>query len=183
MAPRLSYGRHQGPPSPTARPAAVLVALWQSEDQWHIPMTVRQPHLASHSGQISLPGGAIEKNESPGQAALREAHEELGIAPQDVQLVGALPPLYLYNSDYLVTPLVARLRREPLWHPCRHEVAELFHLPLPWLGEQPIRPPHKTVMRRGHNEFSVPCFRYQGRVIWGATAMILAELVFGPFDD
>ena len=129
-APQLAYGRHQGPAAADARPAAVMLLLFPRDGQWRLPLTVRQACLADHAGQVSLPGGMLEPGESPEAGAMRELEEELGVRSSTDQLLGSLTPLYVFNSNFLVTPWLAHLPSAPIFRPSAAEVADLFELPL-----------------------------------------------------
>ncbi|MFO0899249.1 MAG: CoA pyrophosphatase [Pirellulales bacterium] len=173
--PELSYGRHGGPPAKGLRPAAVLALLYPREDRWHIPLTLRPANLANHASQISLPGGRIEPGESAEAAALRELHEELGVPPGDVQLLGRLTPLVVYSGGFYVEPLVGVCWQPPAFDPSPAEVDQLLEMPLQWLCDD--RSHCRAEQRRFGTTFSAPGFACQGLCVWGATAMMLAELV------
>jgi 8-oxo-dGTP pyrophosphatase MutT (NUDIX family) len=173
MSPELSYGRHAGPAPPTARPAAVMLLLFQRAGRWHLPLTERPATLARHAGQISLPGGSVDPGESSSQAALRELAEELGIE-SPVDLIGRLAECYVFASDFLVTPWVAATTSEPNWKPHDREVQGVVELPLAMLlDEQCIG---RTTIERGPLKFYAPCIRFGAACIWGATSVILSEL-------
>ncbi|OYV85965.1 MAG: hypothetical protein B7Z73_12590 [Planctomycetia bacterium 21-64-5] len=174
MEPSLCYGRHFGPPTCRARQAAVVALLYPQARDWYLPLTVRPATLAAHAGQISLPGGAIEPGETTAQAALRELAEELGVPASEVSLLGPLSPIYVFVSEYLVTPWVAALDARPRFRPSADEVSELLEVPLSRLLDPAARGSH-TRRQRGI-ELSVPHFLWGRHRIWGATGMILAEL-------
>src|SRR5437868_2528042 len=96
MAHSLAYGRHHGPIPADARRAAVLLVLHSTDPGWSIPAIVRPESMKSHAGQVSLPGGLIEPDETVSQAALREFEEELGTASAELQVVGELTPVYVF---------------------------------------------------------------------------------------
>jgi len=171
--PELAYGRHFGPAPPDARPAAVVVLLYPHQGQWHVPLTIRPTTMATHAGQISLPGGRIETNESSESAVLRELHEELGVQPDGVRVLGQLSPLYLFNSNYLVEPWVAATSVRPDFVPQADEVAELLEVPLAEL----IDPEQFKSHRRRSLGIGlwVPHIAWGPHRIWGATSMILGE--------
>ncbi|HEV3344191.1 MAG TPA: CoA pyrophosphatase [Pirellulales bacterium] len=175
LEPGLCYGRHFGPPTYRAREAAVVALVYPHAGEWHLPFTVRPATLPAHAGQISLPGGAVEPGEATGQAALRELDEELGVRPGEVSLLGALSPIYVFVSEYLVTPWVAAIDARPQFRPSADEVSELLEVPLSHLIDPSHRGRH-TRRQRGI-ELSVPHFLWGRHRIWGATAMILSELV------
>lgn len=174
FAHELSYGRHAGPPPPDARTAAVLVLLYPSQVGWRIPLLLRPAHMAAHAGQVAFPGGMAERDESPEQCAAREAQEELGIDPTQLDFLGRLTPLYIYASNFRVTACVAGTTMPPVWRPVPEEVAEILELPVDQLWNQQRQGSH-PICRQGV-EFEVPHFEYQQRRIWGATRMLLGEL-------
>jgi len=165
---------HQAPP-PDARPAAVLVLLYPHRRQWHLPLTLRPEHLPDHAGQISLPGGAVERGETTGQAALREFHEELGDDGRRIDLLGQLSAVYVQASNFLVTPLVGVTDARPELTPNPREVQQLLEVPLAHL----LDPANFGSHRRRHHgrSYTAPHFTWQSHRIWGATCAILGELV------
>jgi 8-oxo-dGTP pyrophosphatase MutT (NUDIX family) len=191
FAPELSFGRHFGPVPESARRAAVVALLYPSELEaaieggcgdeadtlfsgWRLPLIVRPEHLEHHAGQIGLPGGMIESNESPAEAALRELHEELGVPSHEVELLGPLSSLYVYVSDNYVVPCVAITGQAPTFILNADEVAEIVELPLNCLLDPgriaaEIREQHGVRVR-------APYLAFGSHHIWGATAMILSEL-------
>ena len=173
MAHGLAYGRHHGPIPEEARRAAVLIALHRLPTGWSIPAILRPDTMKAHAGQVSLPGGLIEPDETVAQAALREFEEELGATPSDLTVVGQLTPVYVFVSGFEITPLVAVCSRSFAFDPNPHEVAALVELPLTELLNPARRGRHK-IIRHGL-QFSVPHFEIAGQRIWGATSLILAE--------
>lgn len=174
FAPELSYGRQAGPAPESARRAAVMVVLYPHAGAWHLPLTVRPAHMAEHAGQISLPGGLIERGESSGDAAARELDEELGVGGP-VDLLGKLSEFYVFVSNYCVTPWVGLLPERPRWQPSSLEVAEVLEVPLAHLMD-PASCGRIDIERRGCT-FGAPCFVWNEHKIWGATSMMLSELV------
>lgn len=196
-APTLSYGRHFGPPRYDARHAAVMILLYlddpdaggagpvhtgdspgQTEDSqgrhWRLPLTLRPAHFANHAGQISLPGGVIEAGETSLAAALRELHEELGVPGEMVEPVGSLSDLYVFASNYMVRPWIGICPSRPVWVASADEVAQVWEVPLTLLLEDQRRGSHRE---RGGLNFTAPHFAWSGGPIWGATCLILAELL------
>lgn len=160
-----------------AQPAAVLVPLYRDRNLWHALYTERTDRVDVHRGQVSFPGGRVERDDAgPEQAALREAAEEIGLRPEDVEVLGMLDPL-LTITGFRVDPVVGVI---PWPYPLRlnsHEVAGVFGVPLVWLAD----PANLETRRQEGPEgqpLTVHVFRpYEGRVIWGATARITLHLV------
>ena len=173
MAHRLAYGRHHGPIPDDARRAAVLLALHQTAMGWSIPATLRPETMKAHAGQVSLPGGLVESDETVTQTALREFEEELGAPPGDLVVVGQLTPVYVFVSGFEVTPVVAVSPQQLAFQPNPHEVAAVVELPLVELIDPGRRGRH-VIERRGLR-FTVPHFAIAGQRVWGATSSILAE--------
>jgi 8-oxo-dGTP pyrophosphatase MutT (NUDIX family) len=174
FAHQLSYGRHCGPPRWDARQATVVALLVARNGRWYVVLTVRHVNLAEHGGQVSLPGGSLEAGETASEAALRELEEEIGICAHDVALLGPLTPLYVFASNFHVTPFVAVCAVAPTWRGNEIEVAEILELPLDVLCDADRY--GQRLIDRGGCVFSAPCICWQSHDIWGATAMILGEL-------
>jgi 8-oxo-dGTP pyrophosphatase MutT (NUDIX family) len=121
-APQLAYGRHVGPAVIGSRYGAVLVLVYPHDGTWHVVLTERTSHLASHAGQVSFPGGRTEAGESPEQTALREYIEEMG-SPGEIEVLGEMPTINVYASSFLVTPILAITHARPDFAPNPQEVA------------------------------------------------------------
>ncbi|HUS14143.1 MAG TPA: CoA pyrophosphatase [Chloroflexia bacterium] len=141
--------------------------------------TRRTAHLPTHAGQISFPGGSVDRTDADAvAAALREAEEELGIPPHTVAVLGTLPAVHTVVSNYLITPVIGRTPVRPDFVPNPQEVAEVIEVPLTGLREAAI---HRREIRdtpRGPVE--VHYFDYGSYTIWGATARILRIFLDGP---
>jgi 8-oxo-dGTP pyrophosphatase MutT (NUDIX family) len=174
MEPELSYGRHRGPAQPDARPAAVVAALHMIDGQWYLPLMIRPDTAAHHAGQISLPGGTVEAGETSEAATLRELEEELGISRSGTLLLGRLTDVYVYGTNFLITPWVAMIEAKATFRPSPAEVEEILQIPLVHLLDPANRGQH--IEQRGSLRFVAPHFRWHEHTIWGATSMILAEL-------
>jgi len=173
MAPEYLSCSDLGAPE-GCREASVLVLLYPSAGSIRFPLIVRADSTGPHGGQIGLPGGEREGSETPGEAALREAEEELGVEPAAVELLGALSELYVPSSRFRVRPLVGWSAARPRFRPSPAEVAALLE---PDLGEL-LDPANR---RSGAREvrgrrWTVPYYQLAGREVWGATARILSEL-------
>ena len=174
MESELSYGRHCGPARPDARPAGVVAALYMIDGRWHLPLMVRPDTAAHHAGQISLPGGTVEAGETSEAAALRELEEELGISRSGTLLLGRLTDVYVYGTNFLITPWVAMIEATATFRPSAAEVEEILQIPIEHLLDPANRGQH--IEQRGSLRFMAPHFRWHEHRIWGATSMILAEL-------
>lgn len=173
--PELSFGRHYAPAPAGARDAAVIALLFADSGRWHLPLMVRPQTLTDHAGQISLPGGTIDAGETSDVAALRELHEELGVDQREVELLGQLTPIYLFVSNFRVTPWVGIVRHRPILVPSPHEVAELLEVPLDHLLDAQNCGQH--IRQFNGLNFAAPHIAFDQHHIWGATGMILGELI------
>jgi 8-oxo-dGTP pyrophosphatase MutT (NUDIX family) len=159
------------------RPAAALLLIYPHAGEWHVPLTVRGSGLRHHTGQVSLPGGRLDHpDESVEQAALREAQEEIGLAPNTVEIIGRLTPVPIAVSGHLLQPVVGITTQRPAFSIAAPEVERLIELSVARLiapdavgAEQRMRRMTPQVVQ------TVPYFDSAGVRIWGATAMVLAE--------
>ena len=135
----------------------------------------RSNSVPPHAGQVSLPGGLIETDETVVQAALREYEEELGAPTSELQVIGQLTPVYVFVSGFEVTPIMAISTKPLTFQPNPHEVAAVVELPLGELCDPASRGRH-IIDRRGLR-FQVPHFAVAGQQVWGATSLILAEFI------
>jgi 8-oxo-dGTP pyrophosphatase MutT (NUDIX family) len=159
-------------PAP-ARPAAVLAPIVARDDGLFLLLTQRASHLSDHSGQIAFPGGKIEPGESPRDAALREAEEEIGLSRARVQILGCLDP-YQTSTGFRVFPLVG-LARPPLDLSVNgREVADVFETPLSFLMDEANHQRHfRQWQGRRRQFYAMP---HENRYIWGATAGMIRNL-------
>ncbi len=153
-------------------PAAVLVPVVLGQVPG-ILLTKRTAHLNKHAGQVSFPGGRIDPGETPEAAALREAEEEVAVAPCDVELLGRMDD-YLTGTGYRITPVVGLLPPGLTYYPSPHEVESVFELPIDVLLD-PDAPQRRSHERHGNlREYWV--WPHPDHYIWGATAAILVHL-------
>ncbi len=154
--------------------AAVLVPLVFFQNEWHVLYTRRTDRVESHKGQVSFPGGACDEGETtPEETALREADEEIGIAPSDVRVIGKLSRMVTI-SKYRVTPVVGVIQFPYAFKTSGAEVARVFTMPLTWLAN-----------RNNYWEFSMPgsdrsvivYHPFDGELLWGATARMTVNFL------
>lgn len=167
------------PPTPEHRPreGGVLVLLYPNdcEGELYLVLTRRTDHVGNHRGQISFPGGSVDPDDpSTAHTALREACEEIGVCEKDLRLLGDLTPLYIQPSDFRIYPHVAYLPRRPQFRPQPDEVAELLEVPVTHFLDERNIVLEDWIIRNEPRQ--VPFYHIQGHKVWGATAMVLAEL-------
>jgi 8-oxo-dGTP pyrophosphatase MutT (NUDIX family) len=172
--PRLQWNPSADPP---LRDAAGLVLLYPHDDHVWLPLTVRASTLPHHTGQVSLPGGRLHAHESVAQAALREAEEEVGIAGANVRVLGTLTPLPIPVSGHLLHPVVGFVDRRPVFNVSAGEVERLLETPLAHLSSAGAVHWEQRRSRGPEGTMEVPYFDVDGARVWGATAMVLAELL------
>lgn len=172
---RYPQGLLKGDP----RPAAVLIPLVRVMDTWHV-LFIRRTEVEGdmHSGQVALPGGKRDTADPSLQAAaLRETHEELGIPPEEITILGRLNE-FIAISNFRVTPFVGTLHWPYQIHIDPREVARWFSIPLAWLAD----PANRTITQRPlpNDMGSVPVIyfdHYDGELLWGLSARIITELL------
>ncbi len=163
-------------PPKDARAASVLILLYPLYGSIYTVFMQRPYYNGVHGGQISFPGGKHEpQDENEIHTALREAQEETGIDPEKLSIIGTLTPLYIPVSNTLVTPAVAWIRRKPAFSQLSDEVVFLFDADLNKFFDPSIVKTKPFVIRQ--ETLEVKYYDYEGHMIWGATAMILHELL------
>lgn len=154
--------------------AAVLVPLVWYGDEWHLLFTRRTDRVESHKGQVSFPGGACDEGETtPEQTALREAHEEIGMNPADVRILGRLSSMVTI-SYFRVTPVVGVVPWPYVFRVGSAEVARVFTIPLGWLS-QPVNRWQFQSMDGKRNIITYHPF--DGELLWGATARMTVDFL------
>ncbi|HEX7459754.1 MAG TPA: CoA pyrophosphatase [Acidimicrobiales bacterium] len=169
---------------PDARPAAVLVALFEEAGEARVLLTVRSSRMRSHQGEVAFPGGKLDPDEGIEEGARREAEEEVGLDPSTVTVVGHLTAMPTVSSNTLMTPVVAVLSGRPVTVPAPDEVARVFDVALAdlladgvWAEELWAGPGRQGRDGQTGGEFPVWFFTVAGETVWGATARVLTELL------
>ena len=176
----VARGSFAGSVPNDARPAAVLALFYPSNDAWRIVLIERESHNPRdrHKGQISFPGGAFEQQDrSLADTALREAEEEIGVDASAIQLLGQLSSLYIPVSNFNVHPFVGFLEKTPLFRPQPREVKAVLEAPFQLFLEPQNRSLTTIEVHENFSLSDVPFFNVHGKVVWGATAMIMSELL------
>lgn len=158
------------------RKGAVLSLLYPYQEELHMVFMKRTDDGKAHGGQISFPGGKQEPEDRDlAFTALRESEEELGIIQQDVEVLGNLTKLYIQTSNFLVQPVVGYAANRPIFRPSPVEVEEILEVSVAQLLQTPVSMTSVTV----GNGFSydAKAFQVKNHTIWGATAMMLNELL------
>ena len=157
--------------APGTKDAAVLVPLYPD---LRAIFTERRADLSRHAGEISFPGGRQDHpSEDLRETALREAHEEIGLDPGDVELVGALPPVGTFVTGYRIFPFVGQIQGNHVWTPQESEVARVLEFSLADLvrGHE-----MKRLFRKGV-PIKTPTYTVEGHLVWGATGRIVQSLL------
>jgi len=156
--------------------AAVLVPLLDVDDEPHLLYTRRSAALPSHRGQVAFPGGRRHPEDADLVAtALREAHEEVGLEPSRVRVLGVLDDIETMSTRYVITPIVAVAPPPYRWVPCPSEVDAIFTVPLRVLrAPETLR---QEVWDFDGRRIPVDTYPVNGHVIWGATQRITGNLL------
>lgn len=161
-------------PDGALTPAAVLVPLVEHADGMTVLLTQRTDHLHDHAGQVSFPGGKVDAEDTDEiAAALRETQEEVGIAPERIEVVGRLDE-YITGTGFTVTPVVGLLAPGFTLEPDPFEVADVFEVPLAFFLDPANHRRESRVWKGRERHFYV--MPYEERYIWGATAGMLVNL-------
>ena len=163
-------------PNERTRESAVLILFYPSENQVFIPLILRPQYDGVHGGQMAFPGGRAEKeDENLIRTALREAQEEIGVRVSDVKILGKLTKLYIPPSNFYVQPVVGYMNRKPDFFPDPREVDKVIEIALSDIRNAEIIG-RKVINVRGV-EIDTPFYDILETTVWGATAMMITELL------
>jgi 8-oxo-dGTP pyrophosphatase MutT (NUDIX family) len=168
--------RLKGEPNETTRKSGVLILFYPKGEDIYLPLILRPQYDGVHGGQMAFPGGRAELKDKNIQAtALREAQEEIGIKASDVKIIGNLTELYINPSNLLCQPVLGYMNYRPDFYPDAREVADILEVPLSdFVNPDTVQT--RQVEARGY-KFETPGFIIQEQIVWGATAMMVAELI------
>jgi 8-oxo-dGTP pyrophosphatase MutT (NUDIX family) len=156
------------------RHAAVLIPLIAANGDWDILLTRRNSGLPHHRGQVAFPGGRVEEGEDCRQAALREAHEEIGLLPGIAEVLGCHDDIWT-PTGFIISPVIGVLSTADGLQPNPAEVARIFSVPLSFFADA-RKAQHQRIQHEGI-EREVFFYHWDGETIWGATALMLRNLL------
>lgn len=156
--------------------SAVLILLFPHEEIIKTVFIVRPVYQGVHSGQVAFPGGKFDETDSDlKQTALRETHEEIGITPENIEIIGNLTDVYINPSNFLVTPFIGYINKHPHFIANKHEVEKIVTYDIFGLNNSKIKS-EKTIKLSFGIEVNTPYYDIEGLTVWGATAMMISEL-------
>ena len=166
-----------GKPPDHALESAVLILIYRFKDRLNTVVILRNEYEGMHSGQISLPGGKVESTDIDLlHTALREAQEEIGIDPDQMEILGPLSRFYVIPSNFMIYPFVAFLPYRPEFYPDPKEVQRVIEIDI--FDEIDLtKTTIKTLTFRNNLQINAPGFAVGNEFMWGATAMIFSELL------
>lgn len=176
MAPNIRLTGSWSGDRVNARDSSVLILVYPTHHNIVVPFIQRPDYQGVHGGQVSLPGGKCEGTDgSFWETALRETREELGIDTSKIEFLGQLSQIYIPNSNFIVSPQVGFLPSRPVFNPNHYEVSEVFEVSVMDFFK-PMKVKRFEKIINGLN-LEAPYFDANGKQIWGATAMMLSELI------
>jgi 8-oxo-dGTP pyrophosphatase MutT (NUDIX family) len=171
-------GDYMHQPDFNPRIGSVMILLFPFKGQIHTVYILRAEYKGVHSGQVSFPGGKFDPSDaSLSQTALRETHEEIGIEPKSITILGELTKLYIPPSNFLVTPYVGMLNEKPDFIINQREVAGIIDVDLPSIAASIQNVSIKKVKSAKDLIVTAPFLNIKNHHVWGATAMITNELI------
>jgi len=157
--------------------SSVLILFYPAGNTFNTVFIQRHEYAGVHSNQVAFPGGKSDPDDQDMYyTALREANEELGILPEKVTILGKLTDLYVPPSNYMIHPIVAFTDNKPIFLADKKEVREYFEVSISELIDHEAFT-HKTIKFANGFEYHTPCFIWKNYIVWGATAMIVSELI------
>ena len=163
-------------PNERTRRSAVLLCFYPYQESIYVPLILRPQYDGVHAGQMAFPGGRMERfDENLTRTALREAQEEVGIRVSDVTVLGLLTELFIPPSNFYVQPVVGILPYRPDFYPDPREVEDIVEVDLDTLLDETIVGDSKIEVRG--MTVDAPFYQIQGHRVWGATAMMISELL------
>lgn len=175
---RMASTHYKGWPLPkkTSRSSAVLILFYPENGEITFPVIQRPTYDGVHSGQIAFPGGKADPTDVDlNETALREAWEEIRAPREKINLLGRLSEIYIMVSDMKVVPVVGTLPAKPMFTPDSREVQDIFEIKLSEIRDSGIITQGRIPIRGGY--VTAPFYNFQGHKIWGATAMMISELL------
>ena len=158
------------------RVAAVMMLFYPKNDATHLVLIVRNSYKGVHSAQIAFPGGKYELGDQNfAETALRETHEELGIHPDKIEILKPFTELYIPPSNFMVYPFLGISKEELVFTPQLSEVADIIELPLSLFLDDALVV-NTNLSTSYADNISIPAFKIEEHIVWGATAMMLSEL-------
>jgi 8-oxo-dGTP pyrophosphatase MutT (NUDIX family) len=163
-------------PNERTRRSAVLICFYPYQDSIYLPLILRPQYDGVHAGQMAFPGGRMERfDENLTRTALREAQEEVGIRVTDVKVLGLLTELFIAPTYFYFLPVVGMLPYRPDYYPDPHEVEAVVEVDLETLLDETIVGDSQIEVRGV--VVDAPFYQIQGHRVWGATAMMISELL------
>lgn len=163
-------------PSERTRESAVLILFYPSQNKIFLPLILRPQYDGVHGGQMAFPGGRAEKeDENLIRTALREAQEEIGVRLTDIKVIGQLTKLYIPPSNFFVQPVIGYMMHKPDFYPDAREVDKVIEIALDEITNPAIKG-RKILEVRGV-EIDAPFYEINENTVWGATAMMISELL------
>lgn len=151
--------------------SSVLLLLFMKKNDLYACLIKRPTHMKHHAGQIALPGGRMELNETAKETAIRETFEEIGVPQNEIQVIGELSKFYVEVSRFEICPIVGWIEHEPRFNASKDEVEKIILFPV-----KQFKPPYQEIeLNTITGKLKVPCVKFGNEIIWGATAMILSE--------
>jgi 8-oxo-dGTP pyrophosphatase MutT (NUDIX family) len=161
---------------PSRIPSAVLAPLYLDKGKYHLVFIRRSIQVPTHKGQVAFPGGARHKTDkSLLETALRETHEEIGVKPEDVTVLGELDDQITTTSNFVLTPFIGVIPWPYEFTLSKREVEKLIFVPLDALRDPKRRKPEMEILKG--EDYPSYAYYYQGKRIWGATARVIYQLL------